>query len=172
MDALIKSRIFSYFVCAIRLALGGLFIYSSIDKILNPSAFADIVANYQILPHNLINIFSLTLPWVEMIGGLGLLFGLRTKSCALIITLLTVMFIVALSYNITRGMDIACGCFSNDANTKNNIVSLIIRDIIILIFTLIIFKEKQFILSIDSMMQRRSIVSLQEQKAENKENKY
>ena len=42
-------------VLVARLILGGVFIYASIDKILNPGDFAKIINNYHVLPFGLEN---------------------------------------------------------------------------------------------------------------------
>ena len=51
-----------------RLILGGVFIYASIDKILNPGDFAKIISNYHVLPFGLENLLAITLPWVELLS--------------------------------------------------------------------------------------------------------
>ncbi|MCK4385442.1 MAG: DoxX family membrane protein [candidate division Zixibacteria bacterium] len=60
-------------VLLFRLILGGIFIYASPDKITHPEQFAKIVYNYNILPHSLINIFAIIMPWMELICGFFLI---------------------------------------------------------------------------------------------------
>ena len=60
---------------ALRLVLGGIFIYASLDKIVHPRAFAEIIYNYQILPGSLINLSAVILPWLELFLGLLLISG-------------------------------------------------------------------------------------------------
>lgn len=142
--------IYPYFVLIARFFIGILFLYASIDKIKHPSEFAEIVANYQLLPYGIVNLFSLILPWVELICGIALIIGFRIKSCAFILSCLTFIFIIALGINIIRGVDINCGCFSTEAKNNHSMISLLIRDI--LIFGLIIFliKEKYYFFSLDN----------------------
>ena len=59
-----------------RLLLGGIFVWASIYKILDPTAFAGVINNYQLLPDALINGFAVTLPWLELVLGVFLIFGL------------------------------------------------------------------------------------------------
>jgi len=70
------------------------------------------IYNYRILPSGLINISSLVMPWVELVCGLALIIGLWRRPALAIITLLLVVFIVAISINLARGNAIDCGCFN------------------------------------------------------------
>ena len=60
----------------IRLILGGVFALASLDKIIFPLAFAKSISNYQILPEQFVNLVAVTLPWVELILGALLIFGI------------------------------------------------------------------------------------------------
>jgi len=95
-----------------RLTLAGIFIYASLDKIAHPAAFAKDVYNYQILPDALINLTALVLPWLELFLGLCLLAGIWLPGAVLTINVLMVVFLAALVFNLSRGLDINCGCFS------------------------------------------------------------
>jgi len=101
---------------AMRLLLGGVFIYASYDKILNPEAFAEAVYNYQILPHGLVNLTALMLPWLELLLGLFLIAGIWLPGVTIISTVLLGLFIGALMFNQVRGLDIHCGCFSTETS--------------------------------------------------------
>ena len=95
-----------------RLTLAGIFIYASLDKIAHPAAFAKDVYNYQILPDALINLTALVLPWLELFLGLCLLAGIWLPGAVLTVNGLMVVFLAALVFNLARGLDINCGCFS------------------------------------------------------------
>jgi uncharacterized membrane protein YphA (DoxX/SURF4 family) len=121
-----------------RLALGGIFIYASLDKIAHPAAFAGIIANYAILPDFLVTLPALALPWLELIAGLCLVAGAWTRSSALWLSLLLLLFILALGVNALRGMDMSCGCFSTSAADTESAYVLIFRDLLIMIPGLLI----------------------------------
>jgi uncharacterized membrane protein YphA (DoxX/SURF4 family) len=121
-----------------RLALGGLFIYASLDKIAHPREFAGIIANYAILPDFLVTLPALVLPWLELLAGLSLVSGLWVRSSAFLLSLLLLVFIVALGYNALRGVDLSCGCFSTSASDTESATILIFRDLLILIPGLLI----------------------------------
>jgi putative oxidoreductase len=94
-----------------RLILGGVFLYAGTVKIIDPGAFAGDIANYRLLPHELINLLAITLPWIEVVAGALLVFGRWPKASALILTLLMVVFLIAIAQALARGLDIRCGCF-------------------------------------------------------------
>ena len=121
-----------------RLALGGVFIYSSLDKIAHPDEFARIIANYAILPDILVTLPALVLPWLELTAGLLLVAGIWTRSAAGLLSLLLLVFILALGVNALRGIDVNCGCFSTSASDTENAWGLILRDLLILIPGLVI----------------------------------
>jgi hypothetical protein len=103
-------------VLAARLILSGIFIYASIDKIAQPAAFAKDVYNYQILPGALINLTALVLPWLELFLGLCLLAGIWLPGAVLTANGLLFVFMAALVYNLARGLDVNCGCFSTGSD--------------------------------------------------------
>jgi uncharacterized membrane protein YphA (DoxX/SURF4 family) len=116
----------------VRMVLGAVFIYASWDKIAHPAEFARAVANYQILPLQLVSPAALFLPWLEMICGICLLIGWITRGSALIIATLLAVFIAALAYSIFRGLDIQCGCFSLSTDTAVPLYLDIVRDVVLL----------------------------------------
>lgn len=137
--SLIKSK-FIYLV--FRFLLGSIFIYASIDKILNPEDFAKIVYNYKLLPGFAINIFGIILPFIEFICGILLIIGFKTRSSAFVISALLVVFIIAVSINVMRGVDISCGCFTtNTAHGSGIGLSLIARDFLMLIMSVYLLTQ-------------------------------
>ena len=121
-----------------RLALGGIFIYASLDKIAHPGAFARIIANYAILPDFLVTLPALALPWLELVAGLCLVVGLWPRSAALLLSLLLLLFMVVLGINALRGVSMSCGCFSTSATDTEKAYLLVFRDLLILIPGLLI----------------------------------
>ena len=107
-----------YFHLIVRLALGGLFIIVGMGKIADPKLFAREIGNYDLLPVYLINLFALTLPWVEVAAGIFILAGVRVKTNSIIAGGLLVVFIIAVSTAWARGLNINCGCFASMAEEK------------------------------------------------------
>jgi len=123
---------------AIRIIIGGLFIYASIYKIMNPLAFAKIIHNYRLVPPDLINSMAIILPWIELISGVCLIVGFKFRGANLLIISMLVVFIIALSVSYARGININCGCFSSAANVKSNLLARIIEDVLMLLGCIII----------------------------------
>jgi uncharacterized membrane protein YphA (DoxX/SURF4 family) len=97
-----------------RVFIGLLFIVSSLDKIVDPSAFARAVANYGLLPSWMPAIIATILPWVEFLCGFAVLFGVLLRGSSLLLSTMLVLFTLAVISALLRGLDISCGCFTQD----------------------------------------------------------
>ncbi len=113
----------------LRTLLGVIFIYASVDKIIHPAQFAEAVHNYKILPDNLVNIFAVILPWLEFISGLCLVLAVFELPSLLIVSGLSIVFLTAVTANLVRGLDVACGCFTTDPGAEANMVSSLLFDV-------------------------------------------
>jgi len=111
-----------------RFILGGAFVYASFDKILHPAAFAEAVYNYQILPDELINLTAIVLPCLELVLGIFLIINFWMPGTVVICNLLLITFIGALLFNMARGLNINCGCFSTTAVESSMNVLTVLRD--------------------------------------------
>jgi uncharacterized membrane protein YphA (DoxX/SURF4 family) len=84
------------------------------DKICDPAAFGVSIGNYRILPEFLIPIAATVLPWLELLCGLAILFGILVRGGSLLASILLLIFTAAAAAAILRGLDISCGCFTQD----------------------------------------------------------
>ena len=138
-----------YLLLLFRIILGFVFIYAGIIKIAVPTGFSDAINNYDLLPLSFVNIFAITLPWIEVVAGLFLLFGISVKENSFIISVMLVVFILAIVISLGRGLNIDCGCFGTSSGTKVGITKLV-ENIILLTFSLLLTKFNSFYLSIAS----------------------
>jgi len=112
VNALLTWRGHAYLALLARLYLGFVFVYACLHKIAEPATFALDVATYQFLPLPLINIFALVMPWLELLTGVMIVLGLRTRAAALLIAGMMVAFMIALGWALAQGLDMSCGCFA------------------------------------------------------------
>jgi len=132
-----------------RLLLGMIFLLASVNKILHPADFARIVYNYQILPDVLVNLTAVFLPWIEIVLGFLLIFGLWMPGAIAISNFLLLTFFCSLIFNAARGLDIHCGCFSTSTKIFASATRQILRDIVFLVISFYLFL-KIIVLSNDS----------------------
>src|SRR3954452_4917967 len=95
------------------LLIGGIFVYAGIVKILDPVQFARDIDNYKMLNWSIAVALGFYLPWLEILCGLAVIFRQVYRGVLLILTALTIVFIVASVVAKSRGLDISCGCFGH-----------------------------------------------------------
>ena len=103
---------------AIRILLGLVFLVYSLDKIPHPDSFARAIANYRLLPETTVNLLAVVLPWIECVCALLLLSGQWVRSASFVVACLLIVFMIAVTISLFRGLDIDCGCFSAQSGRK------------------------------------------------------
>ncbi len=107
-----------------RLFLGVVMILYAAPKIADPGVFLKEIENYKIFPTKpayLLNLTAVSLPWVEMLGGITLIAGVFRRGTATLFTILLISFTLAIAYRTTVEMKKApektlcqisfdCGC--------------------------------------------------------------
>ncbi len=137
----ILSLCFRYF-------LGGIFLYAGIIKVIDPAGFALSIYNYKLLPEWMINAVAILLPWVEIMVGGSLLLGIWTMGSSLVASVLLGIFACALTINLARGLDIACGCFSTAADAGTINLLYLLRDLSLLGMAIHVFFFDQALVSV------------------------
>jgi cobalt-zinc-cadmium efflux system protein len=127
---------------AARILLGAIFLYASYDKILHPEAFSAIIFNYKILPPQMVNLAAIILPWLEAVCGAALVLGVNARGAAALTALLTTVFMAALGFNLMRGIDVQCGCFSAAPAEANTAFDLA-RDAVIFLLALYVLASQR-----------------------------
>jgi uncharacterized membrane protein YphA (DoxX/SURF4 family) len=155
------------FNCLLRVALGGLFILSGVVKIWDVqikksssdkpgrvvitthasaspdlSVFAQDVLNYRVPPRALNNLVAITVPWIEIVAGLLLVFGVWKRASALVIALMLVVFIVAIGQAVARGLNINCGCFGTLDGRKVGLIGLAEDAVMLAAAAWLVWREK------------------------------
>lgn len=127
-----------YVLMILRFILGLVFLFACWDKILHPKAFAEVVYNYQILPGPLINFTSMVLPVLELFMAVCLIFGIWLPGTLFLANVLLAVFFSALIFNLVRGLDVHCGCFSTDGSGEKQVsmAGYIFRDLVFMAIAL------------------------------------
>lgn len=119
-----------------RLIVGAVFIYAAYYKIVDPASFAKSIWFYHIMPGNLINALAIVLPMLELLCGLGLILGIFYRGSVLWMNLMMVVFMIAISTAIYRGISIDCGCFKASAASSESAWDTLLRDGLLLGMTI------------------------------------
>ena len=126
-----------WLVLVFRFILAGFFLLSSYGKLVDIERYSvDAVYNFGILPFWLARPFGLVMPFVELLCGLGLLFGVLTRLSALGISLMSLSFFIAKAIVLSQGRSIECGCFGAVIDTLASVT--IFMDIPMMILALVI----------------------------------
>ena len=140
---LLKNR---WVILAFRIVLGIVFLYASFEKIRDPGSFSGNIQNYQMLPYGITNLFSIFLPWVELYVGACLILGVFVDGSALLSVGMLVMFIIALGQALARGLDIECGCFSQEGSLVG--LDILARDIVWLVIAVLVWRREEKMLEL------------------------
>ena len=147
-----QSQYYSFLTVAFRLLVGFIFLAAAYPKIQDLEAFTKVVQTYNILPDDLDRPFAYALPAIEMVAGIMLILGLRTRKAAWAIAIMLLLFIFVILVNIGRGSEAICGCFGVEEGGEALGWNTIFRDVILLILTFHIILGKRFVLTLDSVI--------------------
>jgi uncharacterized membrane protein YphA (DoxX/SURF4 family) len=110
-------------------ALGAIFLYAAVPKVLDPRPLVTIIWGYRLLPAGPINLLAIYMPWLELLLALGLITGVFRRGATFWAFALLSLFEIALLVNAFRGVNVACGCFSQSAEDVHNAWLLVLRDL-------------------------------------------
>ncbi len=117
-----------------RIVLTAVLLSGGIPKLFAPSEFAALISAYGLLPDPLVFPAAIILPLGEVVTAIGLLLNCRWAMVS--VTLLLCVFIAVLSYGISLGLDIDCGCFGPEDH-KYGVASSLeearLRDLVFLV---------------------------------------
>ena len=124
-------------ILAFRLILAGIFFLSSFGKLVDIERYSvDAVYNFGILPMLLARPFGLVMPFIELLCGLGLLFGVLTRLSALGVAFMSLAFFMAKAIVLAEGRTIECGCFGAVVDTLASVT--IFMDIPMFLLSLVV----------------------------------
>jgi uncharacterized membrane protein YphA (DoxX/SURF4 family) len=118
-------------VAALRLGLGGLFVFAGAMKLRDPGRFALEISNYHLAsalaPH-----LAIALPGIEVAAGLAVLLAPAAwrRSGALVVAALMLVFTAAVTSVLARGINVDCGCFGGGEGPVT--AATVVRDVVLL----------------------------------------
>ena len=130
------GKLLSVFSYGVRLALGCIFLYSSLGKIRQPYDFLSSIYDYELVGPKLGMFIGMALPWLELLVGVCLTGGIFVGGALLTSIEMSVMFTFVLGWALCKGIEISCGCFGA---SYGEIISFstLIRACVILLFSII-----------------------------------
>ena len=98
-------------VIAIRLLLGGIFLAAGLSKVGAPLQTLATIYSYQVvIPDWVANTIAHTLPWMEILLGIGLIAGVWLPVTVGWTAAVLCFFTIMTAQAWWRGLDIDCGC--------------------------------------------------------------
>jgi len=107
-----KPRLVNGLALIARLALGVVFIASSIPKLRQPYDFLADVYGYEMVGPKLGIAVAMVLPWLELLVGICLVGGIFISAALLAAIAMSAMFCFVLASALWRRLEISCGCFN------------------------------------------------------------
>ena len=133
-----RGQLTNGFTLVVRLALGCLFLWSSLPKIRQPYDFLSSVYNYELVGPKLGVLVAMVLPWLELLVGICLIGGIFISGALLASIGMTAMFTFVLAWSLYQGLEISCGCFSASGGGFIS-YSTLIRACVILLFSIVAY---------------------------------
>jgi uncharacterized membrane protein YphA (DoxX/SURF4 family) len=132
-----RKKVIKIVVLCFRLILAAAFITAACGKLVDIERYSvDAVYFFVILPFYLARPFGLALPFIELLCGLGLLFGVLTRLSALGIGLLSLSFFIAKAIMFSQGRSADCGCFGAFGDTLASVT--IFLDLPMMFFAMVV----------------------------------
>lgn len=123
-----------------RYLLAAIFLWSGLNKAFSPAQFAETIGAYGLLPEPLYFPAAIILIAIELAVSIGLIFD--KKSALTGAAVLMLLFIAVISYAISLGLDIDCGCFGPnepEARAFHDLRSVLYRDLLLLLVIIYLY---------------------------------
>ena len=119
---------------AIRIVLGAVFLYAGITKAGASEQFALALVPFTFLPSEWLGTLAVALACTEIAAGILIWLPRVHAAGAALMILLVMVFISTLSWALSNGIIVACGCFGADETPSAfKMLMAVARDIVLLI---------------------------------------
>jgi putative oxidoreductase len=120
----VNGRVSKWICRLLRFGFGGLLIFASISKLVHPYEFATVIENYRILGDGLSRWVAVWIPYLELVTGLLLIFGIWLDAASIVNAGLMFSFLILVTQAHVRHLDIQCGCFSVESEGVIGIIKI------------------------------------------------
>ncbi len=104
---------------ALRVGLGGLFVYAGAAKVPDLEQFFWDVHHFGLTSWDVSMVLAMFLPWLEIVAGVALIVRRFHHGAVCIVGTLSSVFFGAVASAWWRGLDLTCGCFGKEVNATN-----------------------------------------------------
>lgn len=103
-----------FLLLVLRVVTGGLFLWAATMKLRDPLEFYFSIKGFKLLPEHILDPLAFVVPWTEIVCGVALVVGAWSRSAALVIGGMLVVFMGAiLSVILREDVHVECGCFGD-----------------------------------------------------------
>lgn len=123
-------------IWAARVLLAAIFLTAGLIKAGASEGFAITIAAFSILPPTSVTILANLLPWVEILTAIFLLIPRTARIGAALASLILVVFIGALTWALSQGLIVDCGCFGESPPSLTKMLVTLGRNVVLLAIAL------------------------------------
>jgi uncharacterized membrane protein YphA (DoxX/SURF4 family) len=143
-------------IALLRIALGAVFIFASVEKVADPTAFTVAINGYKIVSSGPALIIATILPWMELLCGLGMILGVFVRGSALLALCMLNLFSVAVIAALWRGLDISCGCYTQDPTAERIGWWKLGENLVLIGMSFLVFRRSSSAFTLEHYLQNRS----------------
>lgn len=137
-----------YLVLFARLCVAGVFLASSVGKLMDRPGTEASMSRYPFLPSGAGKLIANVFPFIELAVGVFLLLGLFTRLASIAAVLLFVLFTGLILYDLTHNSNTSCHCFGRLSDEKLTPVA-VVRNVVLMLLSLLVFAGFDGWLSLD-----------------------
>ncbi|MCL5020798.1 MAG: DoxX family membrane protein [Bacteroidetes bacterium] len=144
---------------AARVLLGAIFAAAGILKDASMHSFILTVSAYDIVSIRLVPAFAVAVVSLEISFGFTLTAGFFSRLSAAVLSFLSLIFLIAVVVEITRGNNGACGCFGSVVREKIGLTSTV-RDFLLFSIGIWLSTKRTHRWSVDELIKMKSRTGL------------
>lgn len=138
-----------YLVLFARLCVGGIFLVSSVGKLLDRAGTEASMSRYPFLPAGTGKLIANLFPYLELLVSLLLVFGIFTRAAAIAAIGLFLVFTGLIAYDLSHAHNSSCHCFGRLSDEKLTPVA-VVRNVFLMLLSALVVAAFDGWLSVDS----------------------